>query len=240
MLDNYKVYKKNFDYSYSIGVSPTIELIENKSDSIEKIFISSKGTKNLGMMKIINMCEADGIAYEENDKKIQQLSKAENAYALGVFRKYSTDLERNENHVLLDNPSDMGNLGTIIRTALGFGIKNIALIKPATDFFDPKVVRSSMGAIFKINIFYFNNIEEYINNYKRSFYPFMLQAKNDFEKTEFISPCTLMFGNEGSGLPTKYADIGIPVRISQTNEIDSLNLAVSVGIACYKIYTSHS
>ncbi len=74
------------------------------------------------------------------------------------------ELEREKNHIVLVEPRNMGNAGTIIRTMLGFGYKNLALIEPAVDVFDPKVVRSTMGALFRINFEYFQTWEEYIEN----------------------------------------------------------------------------
>ena len=63
----------------------------------------------------------------------------------------------------------MGNLGTIIRSSLGFGIKNIALIGNNIDYLDPKVIRASMGAIFKMNIVRFETLEDYLKNHKKAF-----------------------------------------------------------------------
>lgn len=56
----------------------------------------------------------------------------------------------NANHVVLVNPGILGNMGTIIRTMLGFNYTNLAIIRPG-DVFDPRVVRASMGALFNIN-----------------------------------------------------------------------------------------
>jgi TrmH family RNA methyltransferase len=66
---------------------------------------------------------------------------------------------------------------------LGFNFKNLAIIKPAVDMFDPLVVRASMGAIFSINFEYFNSIEEYISKFSaHHLYPFMLNGKSSIEK----------------------------------------------------------
>ena len=54
------------------------------------------------------------------------------------------------NHIVLVNPSDMGNLGTIIRTAVGFGFTDIGIISPAVDAYNPKVIRGSMGSFSKL------------------------------------------------------------------------------------------
>ena len=97
----------------------------------------------------------ESIQVEVNDKLINKISGAENVYAVGVFQKYETQLSNEENHLMLVDPSDMGNLGTIIRTMIGFDYKNLALIKPAVDIFNPKVIRASMGSVFQINFHLF-------------------------------------------------------------------------------------
>ena len=149
--------------------------------------------------------------------------------------KYLSHLE-NDHHVVLVNQANMGNLGTIIRSCLGFNITNIAIIKPAADFFDPKVIRSSMGAIFSCNICYFSSIEEYKKSFPRhKLHTFMLQASTNlqdikFDKTNFIS---LVFGNESSGLDIKYLN-NDSIIIKHSDAIDSLNLPSAVAISLYE------
>ena len=63
--------------------------------------------------------------------------------------------------IFTGKPSDMGNLGTIIRTAVGFGCTDIGIISPAVDAYNPKVIRGSMGSFFKVNLQYFDSFEEY-------------------------------------------------------------------------------
>ena len=65
-----------------------------------------------------------------------------------MFSKYKGEVKKGESHLVLVNPEDGGNLGTMIRTALAFDIHDVAIIRPADDVFDPKVIRSSMGSIF--------------------------------------------------------------------------------------------
>ena len=91
----------------------------------------------------------------ENDRCIEKIRDKDNCIVVGVFRKYDCSLDYQKNHVVLVNPGDMGNLGTIIRSCVGFGITNLAVIEPAVDIFHPKVVRASMGAIFKMKFEYF-------------------------------------------------------------------------------------
>ena len=231
-----KPYKKDFQYTYSIGVFPTLELLKYKKEEVKMILLSSDGQENEGVRKIIDICKEHNILIQINDKAMTRISKKENSYAIGVFQKYEQELEKGENHVVLVNPSDMGNLGTIIRTILGFGIKNLAIIRPGVDIFDPKAIRASMGAMFRLSFQYFESFESYQATYNNDIYTFMLNAKKSLPdvKVDANKPFSLVFGNEGSGLGEEFNDIGTSIIIPHSNEIDSLNLSIAVGIAVYE------
>jgi TrmH family RNA methyltransferase len=227
-------YKKDNDISYTLGITVTIELLKNKINYVNKVNLNSSFEKKEVNYSIFSICKKNNIQIEENDKIFNILSDKENCYVIGEFNKYNAKLG-DLNHVVLVNPSNMGNLGTILRSALGFGIKDIAIIKPGVDIFDPKVIRASMGAIFSVNFEYFDTFSDYKEKYKnRQLYPFMLQANKSIHDVEFEDKWSLIFGNEASGLPTEYLNIGIPLIIPHTNYIDSLNLQVAVSIAMYE------
>jgi TrmH family RNA methyltransferase len=128
----------------------------------------------------------------------------------------------------------MGNLGTISRTMLAFNFKDLALIRPAVDVFDPRAVRSSMGAVFKLNFQYFNSFDEYREAFSRNFYPFMTNGKTKLNEAKFEAPYSLIFGNEGAGLGDDFLKIGQSINIPISSQVDSLNLASSVSIALYQ------
>lgn len=232
-----KVYKKEYTYSYSLGAFPTIELLKNKKEYVEKILIHSS-FNNEKVIKMIKELCAD-VTISTDDKLINKLSPKENCYIVGIFNKYAAELNYSSDHVLLDNPSNMGNFGTIIRSCLGFGIKNIAVIKPGLDIFDPKVIRASMGAIFSVNIAYFSSFEEYKEKYAdHTVYSFMLQATKSLHETKFDKGrITLAFGNEATGLDKKYLSLN-SVIIKHSDLIDSLNLTNAISIALYELYNS--
>ncbi len=237
-----KSYKKSFEYSYSLGVFPTLELLNFKHDKVIKVVISENSRENQGVMKILDICKKKGIEVEINNKAINRISKKENCYAIGVFEKYETMLNPLKDHVVLVNPSDMGNLGTIIRTILGFNIKELAIIRPAVDIYDPKVVRASMGALFRLHFQYFDDFESYMGSFNHDIYPFMLNAKETIHTVspKGDKPFSLVFGNEGSGLGDEFLDIGTSVIIPHSDEIDSLNLSIAVGIASYEMTKGRS
>ncbi len=228
-----KTYTKKSEISYAFGVSPTIELLTKQPKSVSKILLNPKGSENSGITNIIELCEKHNIPIETNQQLIEKLAANENTYAVGVFNKYASQLLKEENHVVLVNPSDLGNLGTICRTMLGFNFSNLALVKPAVDIFDPKVIRASMGAIFGVNFEYFETVEDYQSKFNHTIYTFSGVGKSSLTDIEFKPPYSLIFGNEGQGLDQKYINLGESIKIPQSSEIDSFNLAVSVGIVLY-------
>jgi len=238
-MSQFKPYKKTFDYSYTLGTSPTIELLEASPAIAKAVFVAPNSGHSQGIQKIRTLSAAHSIPCSEDEKTIRRLARNENCFAIGVFKKVLSKLAADKPHVVLVNPDDAGNLGTILRTMLGFNHNDLAIIRPSVDAFDPKTIRASMGAIFKQRIAYYDSLDDYRTDFTHHLYPFVLDTPNLLSGTHFDQPYSLIFGNEGTGLPQTYQHIGTPVRIEQTKHIDSLNLAVSVSLALYKVYTNN-
>ncbi len=229
-----KKYKKDDLISYSFGAFPTMELIKNRCSMVDRILIHSS-FKNMDVLdEMKKYIDESKIEYDK-DKEIEKISDKGNEFVIGIFSKYEMNLDKELDHLLLDNPSNMGNLGTIIRSSLGFNIKNIAIIRPGVDYFDPKVIRSSMGSLFSVNIKYYNSLEEYKNEFKEhTIYSFMLQANKSLRNEDFNNKyVTLAFGNEATGLDKKYLSEHSLI-IKHSNKIDSLNITNAVSIALYE------
>ena len=226
-----KAYKKDFDYTYTLGVFETIELLKNRPDLVLRVYIKSNSYKNKGIPIIDEICREKHIELIESDNTIQKLSKKDNCFAIAIIKKYEMTLQEG-NHVVLVNPGDMGNMGTIMRTMLGFNYYNLAIIRPGVDVFDPRVLRASMGAIFHLNIEYFDSFEDYLKRFpSHDIYTLMLKGATNIHKVE--SPKgyhSLVFGNESSGLPDEYLDYGKSIFIPHSHHIDSLNLSMALGM----------
>lgn len=228
-------YNKNNDYSYTFGIFPTFELVKYRAERVIKIILSSKLKISEDVKNLLNLCEKKNIRIEYDDRVINRVADKENCFVVGVFEKYETNFDICEKNLVLYNPSDMGNMGTIMRTMLGFGISNLIIIKPAVDHFNPKVIRASMGAIFSLNILELDSIRNYLERSKNKKYFFMLKGKNVLGKFKVESKIyDLIFGNEANGLPEDLVDYDESVVIKHTNKIDSLNLPISIGIALYE------
>ena len=230
-----KRYQKEFTYSYAFGAYPVIELLKSHPESVLKVLFKEDSFKDGNIPAIQKECEKRNIHTQINNKLIDKISVKENTYVVGVFKKYASKIKEDENHIVLVNPSNTGNLGTILRTMLGFNFKNLAIIKPAVDIFDPLVVRASMGAVFSINFEYFNNIEEYVLKFSaHHLYPFMLNGKSSVENVKFVKPYSIIHGNESKGLDEKYLELGESVYIPHSKDIDSLNLSIAAGISMWE------
>ena len=231
-------YNKELNYSYTLGAFPTLELIKYHKDEVINIYIHPTFKNEEVIQKIKDSIPLNKIIFDET-KVFNKLSDKENVYIIGTFYKYKSKLESNYNHILLDSISNMGNLGTIIRSSLGFNIHNLVIVDQNIDYFDPKVIRSSMGSIFAFNIEHFDSLKEYKDKFKdHTIYSFMLQAKDSLYDFKFPSSLsTLAFGNEARGLPSEYLNEH-PLIIKHTNFIDSLNITNAVTIALYALYNS--
>lgn len=231
-----EAYDKKLDYSYCLGIFPCHALLDARPEAAMRLLLHPAGIGNEGVEKLRARCAALGIREEVAERVLKRESKKDNCFAAIVFKKYDCTLDANAAHAVFCQISDGGNLGTASRAALGFGYKNLAVIRPCVDVFDPHVLRASMGAFFRLNTHVFNSFDEYLALCKgREMYPFMLDGAiplNDAVKK--ASPVhTLIFGNEAAGLPSVFQTYGQSVKIPQSDEIDSLNLAVAASIAMY-------
>lgn len=228
-------YSRDLPYSYALGLFPASELMRKRPQLACRLLVSSRAEESEGLQALRDMCRRYHVREEIADRALGRISGKDNCFAAVVFDKFQGDMTGG-NHLVLHHPSDKGNLGTMLRTALGFGYRDIAIIRPAADAFDPHVVRASMGAIFGLNVRYFDDFASYRAAFPgHMLYPFMLDASVPLREgaANRCEPFALVMGNEGSGLPAEFAAMGQPVRIPHSSEIDSLNLSIAAAIGMY-------
>ena len=232
-----KRYNKTLDYSYTLGMYPTIELLRAKPDKVVQIITHSKLSDEEGFRIISTLTDKQNIPLECNDRLIDKLSPKDACYVVGVFNKYYPEIPEN-NHVVLVNPVNSGNLGTIIRSMLAFDFNELAIIRPAVDIFHPDTVRASMGALFSLNFQLFDDMADYQEKFgSHNLYLFMTEGQETLEHVNFNAPYSLVFGSEPSGLPRHYQKLGSTVRVVQSGSVDSLNLAISASIVLHHLYS---
>lgn len=229
-------YNRKLSYSYALGVFPALMLLESRPECVTRLLLHPAGLENEGVVKLREKCAQLGIREEMAERVLRRESRKDNCFAALVFEKYACDLDPSENHAVLCQISDSGNVGTAIRSLIGFGIRDLAVIKPCVDVFDPHVLRASMGAFYKMRVRVYDTFEEYRAQHPtRSLYPFMLDGARTINEVapRAQKPFSLVFGNEQTGLPPHFAQLGQSVFIPQSREIDSLNLAVAVSVGAF-------
>lgn len=229
-----KKYKKEFSHSYALGPFPTFELLRHRPEQARAVYCDESFRDR---EKLAALCASLGVPCHFWKRALERISQKEVCYAAGEFEKYPGRLHAGRPHAALAEPSDMGNLGTIQRTLLGFGIRDLAVIGGGADLWNPKTVRASMGAVFQLEVEFFEDFPAYLRAYGagREIFPFMLDGGTVLtpESCPRSELYTLVFGNEASGLPPEYQTYGKSLFIDQTDAVDSLNLAVSVAIGAY-------
>ena len=234
-MPSLEAYRPELDYSYAPGIFPSMECLLHRPEAVRRLLVHSSAAGREGAGKLTALAAELGIRVEEADRALQRVSGKENCYAAAVFGKFTDRLSAEEPHVVLHRPGDSGNVGTILRTALGLGLEDAALIRPCVDVFDPRTVRSSMGSLFRMRVRVYDSFEEYRAEFpERPLYPFMLDASVPLGEIRKVpGTYSLVFGNEGSGLPAEFASLGQAVRIESNDRVDSLNLAVAAAIGIY-------
>lgn len=234
-MPSLEAYRTELDYSYAPGIFPSMEALLARPERVRRILVHSAAEGREGIGKLTALAGEHRIRVEEADRALGRISGKENCYAAAVFGKFTDTLRGDQPHVVLHNPGDAGNVGTILRTALGLGMEDVALIRPCVDVFDPRVVRASMGSLFRLRVRVYDTFEEYRAEFPdRPLYPFMLDASVPLgEIREIPEVYSLIFGNEGSGLPPEFAGMGQSVRIESNDKVDSLNLGIAAAIGIY-------
>lgn len=128
-MATYKRYRKEDQVSYSLGITLTFELLKFKKESVTRVFIHSGMKKGDTLDKLILLCKEANVEMVYTDKIFHVLSQKENCYVIGEFHKFTSKLSTQRNHIVLVNPSNAGNMGTIMRSALGFGMNQMAIIR---------------------------------------------------------------------------------------------------------------
>lgn len=141
--------------------------------------------------------------------------------------------------LILEDTADPGNLGTIMRTAEAAGVTGVIMGKGTVDIFNPKVVRSTMGSIFRLPFAYVDDLKSVILGLKRdgiSFYATHLKGKESYRDISYSNKAGILIGNEARGLSDEIANLADTyVIIPMQGKVESLNAAVAAALMMYEV-----
>ena len=141
--------------------------------------------------------------------------------------------------LILEDTADPGNLGTIMRTAEAAGVTGVIMGKGTVDIFNPKVVRSTMGSIFRLPLAYVDDLKAVILRLKRdgiSFYATHPKGKESYRDISYSDKAGILIGNEARGLSDEIANLADTyVIIPMQGKVESLNAAVAAALMMYEV-----
>lgn len=141
-------------------------------------------------------------------------------------------------YLLLDDLRDPGNLGTMIRTSEAAGVAGVIMSKGTVDLFNPKVVRATMGAIFRVPFLYVESLPEMIRQMKQkniSVYGTILEESRVYDDPDYTKSSGIVVGNEANGISKEVREsLSGRIHIPMEGSVESLNAAVAAAIVLYE------
>lgn len=168
---------------------------------------------------------------------IEKLSFTKNPQGIiGVCEMNSNNEIKGSKILLLDNVNDPGNLGTLIRSSLGFYIDTIVLSEDCVDLYNDKTIRATQGAMFNINIIVadLKNVIDVLQKQNIKVIGTSLQSSKNLKEIEKIDKYAILLGNEANGVKAELLEkTNFNVRIEMNNKLESLNVSVAGSIIMY-------
>lgn len=197
------------------------ELIKSSYNIIELYATKDWVSKN----KYLGACQVSNYQLD----RISGMKSANNVLAIVEYRNIS-NIPIYGNKLVIDNIKDPGNLGTIIRTCDWFGIRDIVCSKNTVDIYNPKVVQSTMGSLFRVNVYYVD-LNIYLSKVQNHIYGAYTSGK-DIRSVKASKDFHLVVGNESRGISCDLSRyINTNVSISSNSDLtDSLNVAAATSI----------
>ncbi|AZI32203.1 RNA methyltransferase [Kaistella carnis] len=226
--------KKKFRQKYNLFLvegNKTIKEIPNSRYKIKEIY--SVSPEDLPVAKsLITQIEPTIL------KKISFLQHPKDSVAVCELKENFL-VENVEVQLILDGIQDPGNLGTIIRLADWFGIRQIVCSEDTADYYNPKVIQASMGSFLRVNIVY-ENLEKVLANSHSAIIGTDMVGQNLYD-FKFPEKFSLVLGNEGNGMRSEIKKlltdkVTIP-RFGSSKATESLNVAMSTGIILGQIFS---
>lgn len=219
-------------------------VVEGKQENERALQFGYEAVEFFICESIFGIHHPDGKIHFVSDKIYEKLAyRGTSEGIIGIYKTKETNLrdylpKEGASIIVVESVEKPGNLGAILRSCEAFGIDALIVTDSKVDFYNPNVIRSSVGCFFGMNVFQSNNQEtfEFLkkNNFN-IFTTFMDESAEDLYKKNFNEKSALFFGTEHSGLSDFWLGKGENILIPMAGTIDSLNLSNAVAISCYEI-----
>lgn len=169
---------------------------------------------------------------------VRQYAYSEEDVTAGKGKPDTSEKKRPAHLLILDNLQDPGNLGTMFRTAEAAGATGILLSRDCVDIYNPKVIRSTMGAVFRMPFVYVDSLPEAAEKLKKAgihIYAAHLEGKHAYDEEDYRGGTAFLIGNEGGGLRKEAAACADTwIRIPMEGQAESLNAAAAAAVLMFE------
>lgn len=235
-----KKYRNEYDEYLIEGIKLVKEAID-ENINIKNIIISEEAVNSeLFEKKLKEKLQNREYTIVQNSifKLISDVEKPQGAIAIIKKREKDGKIDFSKDVILaLDGIQDPGNLGTIIRTADSCNVTQILLSKGTVDCYNSKVIRSTMGAIFRVKIIECENLEKTLKEIKENNFKIIVTDLNSKKNIYNINyeKSVIVIGNEANGISKNIIDLADEkVIIPMIGKTESLNASVATGVILYE------
>ena len=234
-----KKYRDEYGEYIVEGIKLINEAIEEKQNVQTIIVCDNCNKEALNQNSMYEVAKLDCIYVDE--KVFNTITEVKNPQGiLAVVEKQNKEKQINFNEdiiVVLDDIQDPGNLGTILRTVDSVGLSQIIVSKKSGDVYNSKVVRSTMGAIFRVNVIESENLKDTIKEIKKHKFN-VISTSLDTDKSLYdinLNKTVIVIGNEANGVSKEIQELSdIKIKIPMLGKTESLNASVATGIVLYE------
>lgn len=169
---------------------------------------------------------------------LEELLVARHSWRPGTGEAQQAGLAASPLLLVLDTVQDPGNLGTMLRTGEAAGISGVLMNRATADLFSPKVIRSTMGSVYRMPFVVSEDLAGDIRTLKQRgirFYGAHLEGRQPYDEVDYSGASAFLIGNEGNGLTDEIAELADTyIRIPMAGQVESLNAAMAAGLLMYQ------
>lgn len=234
--------KSKLRYSEGVFLVEGVKMfLEAPTEQIKEVYVSESLLKKNSLEKLKNMRYE--IVSDEVFQKISDTQTPQGVLCVMKMPQYTLrDMvmteRKNPLFVLLEDIQDPGNLGTILRAGEGAGVDGVIMTKNTVDIFHPKVIRSTMGSIFRVPFIITDDILSTLRTLKTSgvkVYAAHLEESTDYDTCDYTAPSAFLIGSEANGLKRETADMAdCYIKIPMQGQVESLNAAMASAVLLYE------
>lgn len=224
-------------------------VLEAPKERLKEIYMSESFAKDEAHLRAAKKKAAEAGCFMEvlSDKVFKEASDTMTPQGIMAVvgmqnwdwkRLVTSDKKQEKLILVLESLQDPGNLGTILRTGEGAGIDGVILNRTSVDPYMPKVIRSTMGSIYRMPVAIADDLTEVIAQMKKGgmgVYAAHLKGKKSYFEQDYRKGTCFMIGNEANGLSDALSDMATDyILIPMSGQVESLNAGVAAALLMYE------